>query len=55
MGEIFDYLNGKGGLYVLGLIVVVVFLVKKIRTQLYFRSIHKKDKEKKNASPVDKN
>lgn len=47
MGEIFDYLNGKGGLYVLGLIVVLIFLIKKIRTELYFRSLHKKRKKKK--------
>ncbi|RDK88419.1 hypothetical protein [Marinirhabdus gelatinilytica] len=47
MTEIFDYLNGKGGLYVLGLIVVVVFLIKKIRAEMYFRSVHKKDKKKK--------
>ncbi len=47
MTEIFNYLNGQGGLYVLGLIVVTVFLVKKIRTQIYFKSVHKKQKNKK--------
>lgn len=47
MEGILDYLNGKGGLYILGLIAVFIFLVKKIRTELYFRSVHKKQKKKK--------
>ncbi len=53
MNEIFNYLNGKGGLYILGLIVAVAFIIKKIRTQRYFRQVEKSIKKKEEAKKRD--
>lgn len=46
MKELFNYLNGQGGLLLLGFVVLIVFLIKKIKNERYFRQIEKKRKEK---------
>ena len=45
--KLFNYLTGKNGLIILGLIVISVFIYKKYKTQRYFKYIEKKEKEKK--------
>ncbi|WP_299115404.1 hypothetical protein [uncultured Winogradskyella sp.] len=44
--ELYDYITGKGGLILLGFIVVSVLFYKKYKTQRYFKYIEKKEKER---------
>jgi len=44
--EIFEYLTGKGGLMILGLIVIIAFLFKKYKNWRYFKDIEKRRKNK---------
>ncbi|MDB9960792.1 hypothetical protein OAD62_01720 [Oceanihabitans sp.] len=46
--EIFEYLTGKGGMMILGLIVLVVFIIRKWKEKRYFKSIEKRINNKKN-------
>ena len=40
--ELFDYLTGKGGMMILGLIVLVVFIIRKWKEKRYFKDIDKR-------------
>ncbi|SDR78317.1 hypothetical protein SAMN04515667_0651 [Formosa sp. Hel1_31_208] len=46
--EIIEYMIGKGGIMILGLIVVVIFVYRKYKEKRYFkdieRRINKRDK-----------
>jgi hypothetical protein len=44
--EIFEYLTGKGGLMILGLIIVFAVLFKKYQNWRYFKKVEKKRKNK---------
>ena len=44
--EVFEYLTGKGGLMILGLIIVFAVLYKKYRNWRYFKNIEKRRKNK---------
>lgn len=44
--EIFEYLTGKGGLMILGLIVISVVLVKKYKNWRYLKDMDKRRKNK---------
>ncbi len=46
MKELFNYLNGTGGLLILGFVVLIVFLIKKVRNERYYKQMEKKRKEK---------
>lgn len=43
--EIFEYLTGKGGIMVLGLIVLVIFIFRKWKEKRYFKDIEKRIKK----------
>jgi len=45
--ELIEYLTGKGGIMVLGLIVVVALLYRKYKEKRYFKYIDKRIQEKK--------
>ena len=45
--EFYNYITGKSGLMILGLIAISVFIYKKFKTQQYFKHIDKKEKERK--------
>jgi len=40
--EIIEYITGKGGIMILGLIVVVVFVYRKYKEKRYFKDIEKR-------------
>jgi len=44
--EIFEYLTGKGGLMILGLIIVFAVLFKKYQNWRYFKKSEKRRKNK---------
>ncbi|WP_460220545.1 hypothetical protein [Psychroserpens sp. MEBiC05023] len=44
--ELLDYLTGKGGIMILGLIVVTVFIYRKYKEQRYFKSVEKRMEER---------
>ena len=44
--ELYDYITGKGGLILLGLVVVSILFYRKYKTQRYFKYIEKKEKER---------
>ncbi|MDH7445076.1 hypothetical protein QBK95_05555 [Aquimarina sp. 2201CG14-23] len=44
--EIFEYLTGKGGLLILGLIAVIALLYKKYQNWRYFKNMEKRRKNK---------
>jgi len=44
--EVFEYLTGKGGLMILGLIIVFAVLFKKYRNWRYFKSAEKRRNRK---------
>lgn len=44
--ELFNYLTGKEGLMILGLIAVIALLYRKYKTQRYFKYIEKQRKNK---------
>lgn len=43
--EIFEYLTGKGGIMVLGLIVLVIFIFRKWKEKRYFKDVEKRIKK----------
>ncbi|WP_169301415.1 hypothetical protein [Pontimicrobium aquaticum] len=45
--ELLEYLTGKGGLMLLGLIVIVAFVYRKYKEKRYFKYIDKRIQEKK--------
>lgn len=45
--EILDFLNGSGGMILIGGIVIVALLVKEYKKWRYFRSMDKRHKNKK--------
>lgn len=45
--NILNYLTGKNGLIIVGFIVLCVFIFNKYKTQLYFKYIEKREKERK--------
>ena len=45
--ELFEYLAGKGGIMILGLIAVVAFVYRKYKEKRYFKYIDKRLQEKK--------
>ncbi|WP_452230684.1 MULTISPECIES: hypothetical protein [unclassified Lacinutrix] len=45
--KIFEYLTGKEGMMILGLIVLVVFFIRKWKEKRYFKSVEKRIKNKK--------
>ncbi len=46
MEDIFNYLLGKGGLMILGLIALFALLYRKYKMQRYFKYIEKQQKKK---------
>lgn len=44
--ELFEYLTGKIGLMILGLIALFALLYRKYKTQRYFKYIEKQRKDK---------
>lgn len=40
--ELIEYITGKGGIMILGLIVVVVFVYRKYKEKRYFKDIEKR-------------
>ena len=40
--ELFDYMTGKGGIMILGLVVVVVFVYRKYKERRYFKAVEKR-------------
>lgn len=44
--ELFDYINGKGGIMILGLIAVTIFVFRKYREKRYFKAVEKRIQEK---------
>lgn len=44
--ELFEYINGKGGIMLLGLIVVTIFILRKYKEKRYFKAIEKRIQEK---------
>jgi len=40
--EIYEYLTGKGGMMILGLIVLVIFIFRKWREKRYFKDVYKR-------------
>lgn len=46
--NIFEYLTGKGGMMILALIVVVVFIFRKYKERQYFKDIEKRIPKKDN-------
>ena len=45
--ELFEYLAGKGGIMILGLIAVAVLAYRKYKEKRYFKHIDKRIQEKK--------
>ena len=45
--ELFEYLTGKGGIMILGLIAVVALVYRKYKEKRYFKYIDKRIQEKK--------
>ena len=43
--EIFEYLTGKSGIMVLGLIVLVIFIFRKWKEKRYFKDVEKRIKK----------
>lgn len=46
--EIFEYLTGKGGMMILGLIVLIVFIIRKWKEKRFFKDIEKRINNKNN-------
>lgn len=48
--ELIEYMTGKGGIMILGLIVVVIFVYRKYKEKRYFKDIEKRihNKSQKN-------
>ena len=45
--ELFEYITGKGGIMILGLIAIVAFVYRKYKEKRYFKYIDKRMQEKK--------
>tara|TARA_R110002049_G_scaffold67423_3_gene175133 strand:- start:344 stop:490 length:147 start_codon:yes stop_codon:yes gene_type:complete len=45
--ELFEYITGKAGLMILGLIVISILFYRKYKTQRYFKYIEKQQKNKR--------
>ena len=46
--EIFEYLTGKGGIMVLGLIILVIFIFRTWKEKRYFKDVEKRIKKNNN-------
>ena len=46
--KIFEYLTGKEGMMILGLIVLIIFIIRKWKEKRYFKSVEKRIKNKQN-------
>jgi hypothetical protein len=44
--EVFEYLTGKGGLMILGIIIISAVLFKKYKNWRYFKDLEKRRKNK---------
>lgn len=44
--KIFEYLNGQGGIMILGFIVLVALLIKKYKNYRYFKDMEKRRKNR---------
>ena len=45
--EIIEYLSGKGGIMILGFVVLVIFVIRKWKEKRYFKTIEKRINNKK--------
>jgi len=45
--ELFEYLAGKGGIMILGLVAIVALVYRKCKEKRYFKHIDKRIQEKK--------
>ena len=45
--NIVNYLMGQGGMLILGLVVIVVFIFRKYREKHYFKSVERRMKARK--------
>ncbi len=45
--ELLEYLTGKGGIMILGLIVIIALVYRKYKEKRYFKYIDKRMQEKK--------
>lgn len=48
--ELIEYLNGKGGIMILGLFVIAALAYRKYKEKRYFKYIDKRIQEKKEKS-----
>jgi len=48
--EIIEYMTGKGGIMILGLIVAVVFVYRKFKEKRHFKNIEKRIQERHKKS-----
>tara|TARA_B100000809_G_scaffold266004_1_gene326831 strand:+ start:2510 stop:2662 length:153 start_codon:yes stop_codon:yes gene_type:complete len=46
--DILNYITGQGGLMILGLIVVVVFIYRKYKEKRYFKAVERRINKKDN-------
>jgi hypothetical protein len=44
--DLLNYITGQGGLMILGLVVVVVFISRKYKEKRYFKAIEKRINER---------
>jgi hypothetical protein len=49
--ELFEYLTGKGGIMILGLVAITALLYRKYKEKRYFKYIDKRMQEKKEKTP----
>ncbi|MBR9845120.1 MAG: hypothetical protein GYB35_02945 [Algicola sp.] len=48
--ELIEYMTGKGGIMILGLIAVVLFVYRKYKEKRYFKDIEKRINNKKQTN-----
>lgn len=48
--ELIDYMTGKGGIMLLGLIAVVLFVYRKYKEKRYFKDIEKRINNKRQSN-----
>ena len=46
--KIVEYLTGKEGMMILGLIVLIIFIIRKWKEKRYFKNMEKRINNKKN-------
>nr|WP_321243090.1 hypothetical protein [uncultured Psychroserpens sp.] len=46
--DILNYITGQGGIMILGLIVVVVFIYRKYKEKRYFKDVERRIKDRDN-------